>query len=481
MSKPTGTPVRSTSSESRRVDDLVEDVATSINEGLLPVWAYSDPGIHQRELENIFTRAWVFVGHESEIPSRGDYVQRLIGLDRFVLVRGEDGQVRLLFDSCRHRGALICRAEKGNASHFRCSYHGWTYNNAGDMVGAPIFGRAYGKGLDKDKWSLYKAAQVESIHGLIFATLDPDAPTLTEYLGDMKWYMDMEWGQLKDGWEVVGEPQRWILDTNWKIGSENFSGDDYHTLFLHRSMAELGFTKNSHLKAWHIQAGNGHSISHFMSARDVPGVRFWGYDAEFAEQAFDPEKMGPDMYDVAKHTIGNVGNVFPNFAFLSFPLPPSSNVPAQPTKVIRVFQPTSSGTTEVLNWVLVPKGMPEEQRILSQRAVITTFGSSGLFDQDDSEPWGSMNETSRSVFARKVGMRTNFRMGLPGVGEATQVFDYPGPGVAYFPALEEGVMRGFWRRWSRFISNGEYPQAMSPEAQDGQSSATTTNEGAHHG
>lgn len=459
--------MKSELNEGRRVDGLVNEVARSIEEGLLPITVFSDQEVHQRELERIFARSWVFVGHESEIPSRGDYVQRQIGRDRFVLIHGEDGEIRLLFDSCRHRGALICRAEKGNASHFRCAYHGWTYKNTGDLVGAPVFKRAYGSGLDKTEWGLLRAPHVDSIHGLVFASLDPDAPSLEDYLGPMKWYLDMEWGQVREGWEVIGEPQRWILDTNWKIGSENFTGDDYHTLFLHRSMQEQGFLQNPDLKAWHIQAGNGHAISHFMIDPKTPGPRFWGYDPQLVESVFTPEKMGPEMYDVAKHTIGDVGNVFPNLGFLSFPLMPSPNVAPQGLKVIRVFQPTSAGTSEVVNWILCPKGMPEELRILSQRAAIGTFGSSGMFDQDDSDPWGSIAQTGQSVFARKVGMRTNYQMGLPGVGEARRVDNHPGPGVKYYPALEEGVMRGFWRRWAQFMDTAGYPDAMQPEGQDG--------------
>lgn len=466
-----------TPAESSRVDGIVNEVAGSINDGLLPVWVYSDPDIHQRELETIFTQSWVFVGHDSEIPSRGDYVQRQIGRDKFVLVHGEDGEIRVLFDSCRHRGAMICRAEKGNASHFRCSYHGWTYNNSGALVGAPVFKRAYGKdGLNKAEWSLYRAAKVDRIHGMIFASLSEDAPTLDEYLGDMKWYLDMEWGIAAYGWEVIGEPQRWMLNTNWKIGAENFSGDDYHTLFLHRSMIELGFLHNSDLKAWHIQAGNGHAISHFMSQPDKPGPRFWGYAPEVVDSLFKPDLVDDATFNAARHTIGDVGNVFPNLSFLSFPLPPSPAIPPQGLKVLRLFQPTSPDTCEVVNWILVPKGMPEELKVLSQRAVIMSFGSSGLFDQDDSEPWESISATGRSVFARKVGMHTNYTMGLPGVGEAERVDDHPGPGVKYYPALEEGVMRGFWRRWAQYlVGPGQAsPAAMSAEEQNGHPTSNPT-------
>src|SRR5262249_35380140 len=120
------------------LDGRLEEVLESLQVGLLPAWVLADEAAFKRELDRIFTRSWILVGHESEVPSRGDYVHRWVGSDAFVLVRGEDGVLRLLFDSCRHRGAMVCRASKGNASHFRCSYHGWTYKNTGEWTGAPL-------------------------------------------------------------------------------------------------------------------------------------------------------------------------------------------------------------------------------------------------------------------------------------------------------------------------------------------------------
>jgi phenylpropionate dioxygenase-like ring-hydroxylating dioxygenase large terminal subunit len=461
-----------TTETAARLDSLADHVADSLKDGLLPVEVWNDEDVHRRELERIFARAWILVGHESEIPSRGDYVQRYVGRDPFVLVRGEDGAVRLLFDSCRHRGAMVCRAEKGNTSHFRCSYHGWTYKNTGEMAGAPLFKRAYGDGLDRSQWGLFAAPHLEILHGFIFTSLDVDAPSLEEYLGPMKYYFDLEWGQCVHGWEVLGEPQRWVMDANWKTGAENFTGDDYHTDHLHRSLLDLGLLPDpqegdSHDHAGHhIQAGNGHAISHFVIPPDVPGPRFWNYPPEVVE-LFTPDNFGPEMYELAKHTVGDVGNIFPTTSFLSFPLMQTPKLPSQALKMVRTWLPRGPAEVEVMNWFLCPKGTPEPFRTMTQRAALGTFGSSGIFDQDDSEPWVAITQTGGTVFARKVGMRTNYQMALNEPAEAKRVDDHPGPGVKYFPALEEGVMRGFWRRWAQFMRSERYPVTMTPEEQDG--------------
>jgi len=90
------------------VDDLLDRVGQSIDDGTVPVDIFNDPRIHELELKRIYGRCWVFVGHASEIPEPGDYVLRYIGEDQFILVRDEHGEIRLLLNSCRHRGSAVC-------------------------------------------------------------------------------------------------------------------------------------------------------------------------------------------------------------------------------------------------------------------------------------------------------------------------------------------------------------------------------------
>jgi len=455
-------------SASDSLDDLLSRVQESLDSGLLPVDVFNDPVVHERELDRIFTRAWVFVGHDSEVPSPGDYVQRYIGNDAFVLVRGEDDEIRLLFDSCRHRGAQICRAEKGNASHFRCSYHGWTYKNSGQLAGAPLFRRAYGKGLDRSQWGLLSAPNLTNRHGFVFASLDPDAPSFEDWMGDMLWYFDLLFGHAKDGWEVIGDPQRWVMDANWKIGAENFTSDDYHTYFLHKSIEQLDLldfvAEVEGTEYFHIQAGNGHALSHRLAPPGHEAPTFWYWP----DDMFVP-RFGPEMFDVARRTIANVGTIFPNFSFITMPLQATRETGSVPLFGIRVWQPRTNDTVEIVNWVIAPKGLPPEVRELTRRTLIGTFGSSGIYDQDDSEPWGSITQTAGTRFARKVGMKLNYQMGMPGVGTSRRAAPdaHPGPGVKYIPALEEGQMRGYWRRWAQFMRPGKFPSAMSPEEQNG--------------
>ncbi len=446
--------------------EVLAEMGAALDEGLVPARIFNDPELHQLELQRVFARAWCFIGHESEIPHPGDYCQRYIGKDPFIFVRDEAGTVRVLFDGCRHRGALVCRAEKGNASHFRCSYHGWTYKNTGELIGAPAFREAYGH-LDKKEWGLLPAANVGSVHGFVFATLDEDAPPLEEYLGDFRWYMDLMWGIADNGLEVVGEPQRWVMDANWKQGADNFAGDDYHTLFLHKSMFEIGAIQippRANMYGYHVQVGNGHQMSFSIAPElDDPGPKFWGYSPEVVE-LFNEANVTREQFELAHRSRISVGTIFPNFSFLQLPLTHDpKNVPPQGMVTVRQWQPKESGQMEVWVWFMVWKDMPEEQKLLSYRASMGTFSVSGIFEQDDAEPWQSIARTGGTAFARKSNMHFNFQMGLPGYGGAEPSSDWPGPGVAFWPRYEEGVQRSLYRRWLQYMASDEYPPLVSSE------------------
>src|SRR4051812_13395968 len=104
---------------------------------------YTSPEIFAAELERIWYRTWVYIGHVSEVASPNDYVRKTVGPQDVIMTRGRDGVVRVLLNRCAHRGNLVCEAAAGNSSSFRCPYHGWTYGNDGSLIGYP-FHQGYG-------------------------------------------------------------------------------------------------------------------------------------------------------------------------------------------------------------------------------------------------------------------------------------------------------------------------------------------------
>src|SRR5271170_84622 len=172
------------------LDAILDQVEESLANDLIPVAIFNDEEIFRGEIERIFTRNWVIVAHESEIPRQGDFVLRNIGLESVIVCRDSDGRINVMSNHCRHRGTEVCQADRGNAAHFTCPYHGWTYRNNGDWAGAPHLKEAYGGKLDNKQWGLLHAPHVDSHQGLIFASLDRDAPPLKQYLGNAAWMLD---------------------------------------------------------------------------------------------------------------------------------------------------------------------------------------------------------------------------------------------------------------------------------------------------
>ncbi len=458
-------PTPAQSALSPRVQSLMDEIEAGLPEGRIPSAIFGNPEVYQAELRKIFGRSWVYMAHESEIAANGDYVLRKIGEDSFIVSRDEQGKVNVLFDACRHRGVQICRSDSGNSSHFRCPYHGWTYSADGELVGAPLWKNAFGN-MKKSENGLAKAAQVESFHGLIFATLDASAPPLREYLGGMAWYLDLVFGLDKDGVEVLGAPQRFVVDANWKSGADNFSGDDYHLGTLHKSVWSIGafpvpFSEN--MMGYHIQASPGHSLSFSMAEyADEPGPNFFGFPEDLAA-TFRGSDISPEQLEVARRSRVFVGNVFPNFSILALPMTEDGANHA-PTGVltIRTWQPKGPGQIEIWNYFIGYKNMTPEQKDRTYRAGLGTFSLGGAFEMDDTEPWLTVAKNGSSVAAELLDFDLNYQMGMPGVGIATEVDpdDWPGPGKVFWTRYEEGVQRNMYSFYADMMraEPGEWPE-----------------------
>src|SRR6185295_11219933 len=158
---------------------------------------------------------------------------------RVIVVRDKAGAVNVLLNTCRHRGNAVCRAEEGHATSFMCTYHGWTYDLKGALVGVPGFKDYYHEDLNREEWGLIKAAQVESYMGYVFATLDADAPGLDEFLGDVG-RLAIHHMVARGANQVMGGVQKWTIGCNWKFAADNV-WDYYHASITHASAGMAGW------------------------------------------------------------------------------------------------------------------------------------------------------------------------------------------------------------------------------------------------
>lgn len=437
--------------QSPRLSRALDAMGGELANGLVPLWIYNDEEVFRTELGRIFARNWIYLAHETELPARGDFVRRNIADDHFIVVRGDDGRVRVLFDSCRHRGASICQAERGQAKVFVCPYHGWTYKNTGAIDAIPNRQTAFA-GLIEADWSLMEAPRVEIYRGLVFACLDPVVAPLQDHLGDYRWYLDLHLGLSPGGMEVIGEPHRWFLDADWKSGSENFSGDSYHTQSLHASVLKVGLTSRAAAGASggkndiHVTECNGHATS--IRRRDPGAAFFFGYPPEL-HRHFTMDGFCEAQRALASESVIHTGTVFPNLSLIHIPL---TDIPGKPDCTffsLRQWDPVAPGRTEVRSWILAPKEASEEHKARAHKVATATFSVSGNFEQDDSIAWAGIARSAGGRFARNSGMMLNYQMGLPFMSEARPMNDWPGPGTVFDSNLEEGVQRTFFNHWIR--------------------------------
>ncbi|GAA3841032.1 SRPBCC family protein [Streptomyces coacervatus] len=432
---------------------FLSEVQKDLAQGMLSPRVLNDPDIHRAELDRIFTKCWVFVGHVSEIPSPGDYVLRYVGEDQFILARDEQGEIQLLLNNCVHRASPVCRAEKGNTSHFRCPYHGWIYKNSGEWNGAPYRAKAY-RTLDTARWGLRKAPHVDSYQGLVFACLDPDAVPLREYLGDMCWYLDIVFGLNEQGMRAAGDPHRWIVPANWKSGAENFVGDAYHVQSAHSSLEDIGLLPDlgeSLSTQFHVALEGGHGLIITPNLLPEP-LWVMDYPPEVAS-TFDLARLGAGQREFLESRYGVVGfTIFPNLSLIRAVASTERGRPPVCFTALRQWQPRGPEQFELWNWPMVWNSAPPEFNQASYEGSVFGFSPSGVFEQDDTVVWRGGPMVGRSAFARQ-DMKLNFQMGLDGMSDYKPRPDWMGPGEASTSVYGESNQRRWWQRWSEALAS----------------------------
>jgi fatty-acyl-CoA synthase len=196
---------------------------------------YTDPAIYEAELERIWYRTWVYVGHESEVPEPNDYVLKSIGPQPVIMTRDRQGDIHLLLNRCSHRANLVCDAPQGNSSAFRCPYHGWTFANTGALLGYP-FSSGYGGRELKSELGLAPVPRMERYRGFVFGSFAEDGPSLVEHLGAAAGEIDRLVRLSPEG--RIRLTAGWLkhkVRANWKMLVENET-DGYHPQFVHASI-----------------------------------------------------------------------------------------------------------------------------------------------------------------------------------------------------------------------------------------------------
>ena len=464
----------------------VNGVRSLVNteKGLISRETFVSDELYQQELEQVFARTWLFIGHTSQVPNPNDFWVSRMGEESVVLTRDRQGQVHVLLNTCRHRGMKVVRYDRGNAPVFSCPYHGWSYSTdgslvsvPGELIGVPHFASSYHGELKKEDWGLIPVPKMHIYKGSVWACWDKDAPEWDEYMGDMKIYLDM----LLEG--TNGDPEgrvaipgvhKWVAPHDWKFGVENFIGDTYHGITTHRSANISGYGPRGVgggkdylsdatpvLTERHISLSfpQGHGVLSSLAPED------WGRDDtmviddnpnpvvdQYFKQAYAERVRRNGGYGPTRSG-GVPSSVFPNMSF---------GGGGGGAVTIAVWHPAGPRQCEIWRWYLIDKDVPQSMRSLWRDESIIGSGPVGRIEKDDAENWVYATDASKGLIARRYPY--NYEMGL---GHSYERPDFPGARIQDITAsiqrrgslrMSEENQRGFYRRWAELMDAKDWDE-----------------------
>jgi glycine betaine catabolism A len=197
----------------------------------LPGCFYSDERVYEAELDAIWRRGWLFVGHTCEIPQAGDYITFAVGDDSLIIIRGDGGEIRALWNVCRHRGTQICDEPSGRAGRLVCPYHQWTYGRDGALVSC----RGMQEDIDKSSLGLQRA-QLKQVAGLIYVSLSDNPPDFSAAASTIDCVAKPQGLERAKVAKIVD----YDVAANWKVVWEN-NRECYHCNVNHPQYIKANF------------------------------------------------------------------------------------------------------------------------------------------------------------------------------------------------------------------------------------------------
>ncbi len=280
---------------------------------------YIDPTVFQLDLERVFRTGWLFAGHACQIKKPGEYFCYEVAGDSLIIIRGDDENIRALFNVCRHRGSIICKKPAGKASLLICPYHRWSYDTQGKLVRNTWMPEDF----EKRDFGL-KQAHVMNVAGLIFVSLAETAPAFGPE-DDLRRLIDphgLEQAQ-------IAYSETYDIKANWKLIIEN-QRECYHCPMSHKGYAEIQYDadvddddKQNQIeirrqKSREKWASLGLDVSMIDSRHAMSGAWWRVNRTPFREgyvtESVDGQPVAPLMGQFTDPDTGNArANTYPNF------------------------------------------------------------------------------------------------------------------------------------------------------------------------
>ena len=349
---------------------------------------YSDPAVFELEMERIFGRAWLFVGHASQVPNPGDYITTDLGRQPVILTRHKDGSLKVLQNRCAHRGPKVLNERCGHRNSFTCLYHGWTYDTDGTLVMVPV-PEGCGVHFDKSTHGLARVPRVGEYRGFVFASFAPAGPGFDEHIGPIRGNIDDLVDRAPAG-EIAFDAgvHRYVYRGNWKLQVENVL-DSYHVPFSHAStmnrkgeqfsrregdatgakVVEGAKTSADWAKRKSYTVGRGHGWTSNTALDD--GKRASPVYSEY-KQAL-AEKVGAERAEQILTPRLHNTLVYPNVSIMGLNIH------------VRVIKPIAVDLTEVNIYPIRLVGAPAEMNARNIRLLNVTHAAASFVQSDDLE------------------------------------------------------------------------------------------------
>lgn len=405
---------------------------------------YADPDIFRLEIERVFGRSWILMGHECQIPKPGDYFLGRVGIKPVIVVRDRANKVRVFLNFCTHRGSTLCAERTGHVPRFICPYHAWTFGLDGKLIGIPLK-EEYRSDFNWGAHGLAPIGEVELYRGFIFVNQDPRGLELATFLGDAKLAFDNMVDRSPDQELIALDASvRYRVRANWKMVVENLN-DSLHSMFAHASATTALRGVEDKEKLLPIARAMALSPPELMQTVDSISTAFahsYGigligqadkHQARYREIAND------DYFAALAQSRGEekAREILENDVHLTV-LYPSAAVSAR-MQSVRLIRPLSVNETEIVFYVYGLKGAPDHI-LQSAREYTMLIGSpSSYVIVDDLEIY----ERCQSMYDRGDEEWISVHRGFG--------TDRSGSGGLLATGTSEGYIRNQYAVWSRFM------------------------------
>ena len=387
---------------------------------------YRDAAVFDQEIERIWNRVWVYLGHESELPKPGDYIRRPIARQSLLIVRGKEGTIRVFFNRCRHRANLVCNRDKGSAVELMCPYHGWSYGLDGTLI-ARTMPDAYPALPPANTFNLDQIPRMAVYRGLIFGSLAAEGISLEQHLGLARDYIDLILDRSPEGAvEMTAGIQKMRYRGNWKMLPENSLEGAYHGNFIHSFAFRLSDKRTGRVRS----SAHSESVLYLPGGHMVEDFRTTKYTKPQGKSAAW-ESYWNSL--VAAHGEKRVHEVMSGRTPMLFVFPNLIYIQTH----FRRLHPVSVNETYLYYQPALLKGAPAEINRELLRHHEGYFGPAGFLAPDDLE----ILERSQ------VGLEAKSNEWLY-IGRGLDRETTLASGAVTGNSMDENQLRGFWRHYS---------------------------------